>query len=51
MYISALIIATGHGWDVRCVEWHPYKGLLVSGSKDNTIKFWDPRTATALTSL
>jgi polyadenylation factor subunit 2 len=26
-------------------------GLLVSGSKDNLIKFWDPRTGTALTTL
>ncbi|KAJ7885406.1 WD40-repeat-containing domain protein [Mycena leptocephala] len=37
-------ILSGHGWDVKCVEWHPTKGLLVSGSKDNDIKFWDPRT-------
>lgn len=41
----------GHGWDVRCVEWHPTKGLLVSGSKDNLIKFWDPRTGTCLSTL
>jgi polyadenylation factor subunit 2 len=44
-------ILTGHGWDVKCVEWHPTMGLLVSGSKDNLIKFWDPRTGTALTTL
>jgi polyadenylation factor subunit 2 len=42
---------TGHGWDVKCVEWHPTKGLLVSGSKDNQIKFWDPRTGAALSTL
>ncbi|KAJ6620351.1 WD40-repeat-containing domain protein [Mycena sp. CBHHK59/15] len=41
----------GHGWDVKCVEWHPTKGLLVSGSKDNDIKFWDPRTGTVLSTL
>lgn len=41
----------GHGWDVRCVEWHPTKGLLVSGSKDNLIKFWDPRSGTCLSTL
>lgn len=41
----------GHGWDVKCVEWHPTKGLLVSGSKDNLIKFWDPRTGTVLSTL
>jgi polyadenylation factor subunit 2 len=44
-------ILTGHGWDVKCVEWHPSMGLLVSGSKDNLIKFWDPRTGTSLTTL
>ena len=44
-------ILTGHGWDVKCVEWHPTMGLLVSGSKDNLIKFWDPRTGTGLTTL
>eukprot|EP00808_Paulinella_micropora_P007617 g37343.t1 len=32
-----------HGWDVKSVQWHPYKGLLLSGSKDNTMKLWDPR--------
>lgn len=41
----------GHGWDVKCVEWHPTKGLLVSGSKDNLIKFWDPRTGACLSTL
>ncbi|CAF4159580.1 unnamed protein product, partial [Rotaria magnacalcarata] len=25
----------GHGCDVKCVDWHPHKGLLVSGSKDS----------------
>jgi polyadenylation factor subunit 2 len=44
-------LSVGHGWDVRCVEWHPTKGLLVSGSKDNLIKFWDPRTGTCLSTL
>lgn len=33
------------------MEWHPTKGLLVSGSKDNQIKFWDPRTGTVLSTL
>jgi len=44
-------ILTGHGWDIKCVEWHPTMGMLVSGSKDNLIKFWDPRTGTALMTL
>ncbi|KIK68529.1 hypothetical protein GYMLUDRAFT_237569 [Collybiopsis luxurians FD-317 M1] len=44
-------VLTGHGWDVKCVQWHPTKGLIVSGSKDNQIKFWDPRTGTVLSTL
>ena len=51
LLVSFLILHTGHGWDVKCVEWHPTKGLLVSGSKDNQIKFWDPRTGTVLSTL
>ncbi|KAJ5071748.1 wd40 repeat protein [Anaeramoeba ignava] len=33
---------TGHGWDVRDVDWHPFYSLLATGSKENSIKFWDP---------
>ena len=33
------------------MKWHPTKGLLASGSKDNLVKFWDPRTSTVLTTL
>lgn len=33
------------------MKWHPTKGLLVSGSKDNLVKFWDPRTGTVLSTL
>jgi len=40
-------ILTSYGWDVKCVEWHPAMGLLVSGSKDNLIKIWDYRTDAA----
>lgn len=35
---------TGHGWDVKCADWHPALGLIASGSKDNLIKLWDPRS-------
>lgn len=41
----------GHGWDVKSVDWHPTKGLLVSGSKDHLVKLWDPRTSRCLTTL
>ncbi|KAL7822168.1 WD40-repeat-containing domain protein [Trichoderma gracile] len=41
----------GHGWDAKSVDWHPTKGLIISGSKDHLVKLWDPRTARALTTL
>ncbi|KAH6712229.1 WD40-repeat-containing domain protein [Leptodontidium sp. 2 PMI_412] len=41
----------GHGWDVKSVDWHPTKGLVVSGSKDHLVKLWDPRTSRVLTTL
>jgi len=34
----------GHGWDVKCVDWHPEKACLISGSKDNLIKMWCPKS-------
>jgi polyadenylation factor subunit 2 len=42
---------TGHGWDAKSVDWHPSKGLIVSGSKDHLVKLWDPRTSRCLTTL
>lgn len=36
-------VMKGHGWDVKCCQWHPFKGLIASGGKDNLVKFWDPR--------
>lgn len=49
--ISYLI--TGHGADVKCVHWHPQKGLIISGSKDNQqpVKLWDPKTGQSLATL
>lgn len=43
----------GHGADVKCVHWHPQKGLIVSGSKDNQqpVKLWDPKTGQSLATL
>lgn len=34
---------TGHGWDVKSVDWHPTSSLIASASKDCQIKFIDPR--------
>lgn len=44
-------ILTGHNWDAKSVDWHPTKGLIVSGSKDHQVKLWDPRTGRCLTTL
>lgn len=43
----------GHGSDVKCVDWHPQKSLLASGSKDNQqpIKLWDPKSGTSLATM
>ncbi|ESA43241.1 hypothetical protein GE21DRAFT_4310 [Neurospora crassa] len=42
---------TGHGWDAKSCDWHPSRGLIVSGSKDHLVKLWDPRTGRCLTTL
>ncbi len=43
----------GHGADVKCVDWHPHKGILVSGSKDSQqpIILWDPKSGKKLATL
>lgn len=50
---TRLVLFSGHGADVKCVDWHPTKGLVVSGSKDSQqpIKFWDPKTGQSLATL
>ena len=50
MIINVLL---GHGADVKCVDWHPTKGLIVSGSKDSQqpVKLWDPKTGNSITTL
>jgi polyadenylation factor subunit 2 len=35
-------VLTGHGWDVKCVSWHPYKSLIVSGSKEISLSYGMP---------
>ncbi|GMP60990.1 hypothetical protein CsSME_00023635 [Camellia sinensis var. sinensis] len=41
----------GHGWDVKSVDWHPTKSLLVSGGKDNLVKLWDAKAGKELSSF
>jgi polyadenylation factor subunit 2 len=33
----------GHQNDVKCIDWHPFRALIVSGSRDSTLKLWDPK--------
>lgn len=44
-------VLLGHNWDAKTVDWHPTKGLIVSGSKDHQVKLWDPRNSRCLTTL
>lgn len=46
-------VLRGHGSDVKCVDWHPTKGLIASGSKDNQqpVKIWEPKTGAVLCTL
>jgi len=44
-------VLEGHGWDVKCVQWHPRSSLICSGSKDNLVKLWDPRAGSTLSTL
>jgi len=41
---------TGNRWDIEYIEWHPLAtmDLLVLGSKNNLITFWDPGTGTTV---
>ena len=37
---------SGHSYSVNCVNWHPFKSLILSSSLDvhDTIKLWDPHS-------
>ncbi|KAI1296639.1 pre-mRNA 3' end processing protein WDR33 [Halotydeus destructor] len=43
----------GHGADVKGVDWHPTKSLIVTGSKDSQqpIKLWDPKSGLSLATI
>ena len=36
-------VLLGHQSDVKSVDWHPQRALIVSGSRDSSIKLWDPK--------
>ncbi|ORD99475.1 FY [Hepatospora eriocheir] len=37
----------GHNWDIRKAQYHDMYSLIVSGGKDNLLKFWDPRASSS----
>lgn len=41
----------GHNWEVKSADWHKDLGLIVSGSKDNLVKLWDPRVSECIATL
>ena len=48
-----LLHPSGHGADMRCVDWHPHKSIIISGSKDSQqpIKLWDARSGASLATM
>lgn len=46
-------VLTGHGADVRSVDWHPNMGLIATGSRDSQqpVKLWDPKSGNCLATL
>ncbi|XP_071945078.1 pre-mRNA 3' end processing protein WDR33-like [Antedon mediterranea] len=46
-------ILRGHGADVKCLDWHPQKSIIVSGSKDSQqpVKLWDAKSGLSLATI
>ncbi|CDH93484.2 pre-mRNA 3' end processing protein pfs-2 [Caenorhabditis elegans] len=46
-------VLRGHGAEVRCIDWHPTKGLIATGSRDTQqpVKIWDPKSGSCLATL
>jgi polyadenylation factor subunit 2 len=38
------VVFEGHGSDVKSCDWHPEMSLIATGSKDNYVKIWDPKS-------
>lgn len=45
------LILSGHQSDVRCVDWHPYRSIIASGSRESIVKLWDPKQGTCVSNI
>lgn len=37
------LVMQGHQSEIKSIDWHPSRSLIVTGSRDNNIKLWDPK--------
>lgn len=44
-------VLSGHGNDLQCVRYHPTQCLVASGSKDHSVRIWDPRVGDEILSI
>jgi len=44
LYFLPENLVGGHDAPIRCVEYCPEVNVMVTGSWDQTVKLWDPRT-------
>lgn len=42
------LVFTGHQSDIKCIDWHPYRSLIATGSRDTSVKLWDPNSGTCV---
>jgi polyadenylation factor subunit 2 len=41
------LIFKEHNSAVTACDWHPFQSLIITGSKDCSIRIWDPRNNTS----
>ncbi len=41
----------GHLQDIKCVDWHPFRSLIASGSRDTKVMLWDPKTGNNVSTI
>ena len=39
------VVFKEHRSNVKSCDWHPTKSLIITGSKDQHVKIWDPRAS------